>query len=175
MRALVLCAVCTTLVGCGKPVELPPPPAVAPAAVPELAPVPPLVLAGDNLAPAPHAVTGDPRFKRHRDCSDPVLRGLARGEIKAGDSVEPIINGHSSYDWVRTGDYVILRLANEDAETSLIAKSGKLAYAGTLARGRRDEFFDDLTEQEHSDCWAKYADNVRNRATRTAPPPRAKP
>ncbi len=161
MRITVLCGACAALVGC----------------------VNSDALAAPELAPMPRAIPDNPRWRARqesfRNGKDLVLRGLARGEIKAGDPIEPLIKLHADYTVLKHGEFVILTLDNGYGDTRLVAKGGKLVLARTSSCIYRDEFFRDMTGKEWEDSFNAYnaalqEQNARRAAAMdgTIPPPR---
>ena len=81
------------------------------------------------------------RWRAHQNDADPILRGLARGEIKLGDPVEPLIRANPHYDVLRYGDYVEMTYRPNMGGTGLTAKDGRLIQAGTSSCMFHDVFF----------------------------------
>lgn len=105
--------------------------------------------------PAPlYVVSDDPRQAQRmvsfRDNEDPILRGLARGEIRAGDLIEPLVammNLRLHCMVTRSGEFVTLHSDPTGyGGTRLIATNGKLIAAQTSSCICQDLFFDGMTE-----------------------------
>lgn len=115
---------CLVLAGSAEP------PAVKPATLP-----PPFVRPADPEKAA--------RWEAFRNHPDPVLRGLVRGEINAGDPVEPLIARNRHYDVLRSDRFVILETDPMTLHrTILVAENGKLVRAVTASCTFCDTIFD---------------------------------
>jgi len=131
--------------------------------------------------PAPlYVVSCDPhqaqRMVSFRDDEDPILRGLARGEIRAGDPIEPLVammNLRRSCQVTRSGEFVTIHSDPTGyGGTRLIASNGKLIAATTRSCVFRDVFFDGMTEasrKAHGDGY--FAEMEKQMALRNPPAP----
>jgi hypothetical protein len=142
MRAAVL-VLATGFVGCAKP---------QPAEVPAAAPV--------EVAPPPLEVPSDPhtayRSRCHRESDVPLLRALARREIRPGDDIEPLVARFPECHVLRHGPYVALSFSHGRGGTGVTAKNGKVVGGGTGSCTYHDVFFSTLTEAEREDCRNSY-------------------
>ena len=112
-------------------------------------------------APPPREVDPDPRrparLEERRKDPDPVLRGLARRDIVAGDPVEPIIRANPHYEVFRVGDYVVLTYDPTGyGGTRVMAKDGKLVGAWTSSCVYHDTFFDVMTDEVRGAGWEAF-------------------
>jgi hypothetical protein len=92
------------------------------------------------------------RMESYRNFGEPILRGLARGDIKPGDSIEALAKAYPDYTFSRSGVYAVLSRSNGFGGTSLIAKDAKLVYASTCSCTYHDEFFNTTTKEEWDAC-----------------------
>ncbi|MBA4065993.1 MAG: hypothetical protein C0501_20195 [Isosphaera sp.] len=113
---------------------------------------------GPEVVPAPRDIGGDPhraaRMESLRDSKDPILRDLARGHIKGGDAIEPLVKQNPHYDVIRFGDYVVMYwdLSKYDG-TTLVGKGGTVRYAVTGSCTFREEFINTLSPEERTAYW----------------------
>jgi hypothetical protein len=122
----------------------------------------------DEPAPPPRGADPDPRrparLEVQRKDPDPVLRGLARRDIAAGDAVQPIIKDNPHYEVFRCGDYVVLTFDPTGyGGTRVIAKDGKLIAASTSSCIYHDTFFEVMTEAERGAAWVAYDKEYKTR------------
>jgi len=109
------------------------------------------------------------------NCSDQLLRALARREIDLGMHIEPVIARFPNLEVTRHGPYTTLEdgpVANHSVV--LIAKNGKL-IVGRISGCFPLVFFDERTRGEY-DLWANsYYPAWQAQHGLVAPMPRAKP
>lgn len=88
----------------------------------------------------------------------PVWRDLHFGRIQAGDDIEKVILATRPLKIERYGDYVRLSYQAGHCFTGvlIIAKNGKLVYAGAGSCGWKKYFFDEMTEQDITDYDLAY-------------------
>lgn len=96
------------------------------------------------------------RIRNLREDQDPVMRGLARGEIRAGDSVEELIAAHPPERVARHERYVELEYS---FWLKVVAKDGQLVMAvlrGAGACSPSTVFFNHLTANDELaiETWA---------------------
>lgn len=96
--------------------------------------------------------------------SDFVVRSLARGDIKPGDPIEPLIRDYPRFKVLRYGRFVALTDASGFGGTTLFALDGKLACASTSSCTFRHSFFNTLTGKEHGAAWTGYGHAKRQQA-----------
>ncbi len=137
MRTLIpFLAMTLALAGCAQPDAVEATPAT------EAEPAPLYVVSRD-----PHQAQ---RMVSFRDNEDPILRGLARGEIRAGDPIEPLVtmmNLRLHCQVTRSGEFVTLHSDPTGyGGTFLIAMNSKLVFARTSSCVYKDLFFNGLTE-----------------------------
>jgi|GEM_PF-879024 len=128
----------------------------------------PLYVPSDN----PHQAK---RMVGFRDDEEPVLLGLARGEIRAGDPIEPLVLMVPQKPFSRVyrhGEYVTLHADPTGyGGTTLVAKNGKLVSARTSSCTFHDVFFDGMTEAERTVHGKSYSEEVQKQiALRQRPP-----
>jgi hypothetical protein len=160
MRTAVI--LLTGLLGCSLPHVIGTPDSAEP--LPTTAQAPPVPTVPPLPAPLPREIEPlDPqlkvraaRFREHRNSPDPILRGLARGDIKAGDPLGTLIKDNPHYDVLRFDDYVMMGYDPTGyGGTRLMAKNGKLVLGITCSCVYHDVFFNktrEMTEQEHVAC-----------------------
>ena len=133
--------------------------------------------------PAPlYVVSRDPdqaqRMVSFRDNQAPILRGLARGEIRAGDPIEPLVammNLRLHCQVTRSGEFVTLHSDPTGyGGTMLIASNGKLVFARTSSCKYKDLFFDGMTEAGRKAHWEGYHAEMEKLITLRNPPAPAK-
>jgi hypothetical protein len=95
---------------------------------------------------------------RERDSDDPVVRGLARGEIRAGSSLDDLIAAHPPKRVERFGRFADVYFANG---VMVIAVDGKLVFAREGWCSHCTVFFNHFTpadSQEYESCSAANHD-----------------
>ncbi len=160
MRILIpLLAMTLALAGCAPPDTVEATPAT------EAEPAPLYVVSRD-----PHQAQ---RMVSFRDDEDPVLRGLARGEIRAGDPIEPLVammNLRRSCQVTRSGEFVTLYSHAGYGGTRLIASNGQLIAASTSSCVYQDVFFDGMTEASRKGHDAGYSAEMEKLIALRNPP-----
>src|SRR5262245_28362697 len=142
MRIAVL-MLAVILAGCSRPArEALPDVVLAPA------PTTPPSIVERGVAPAPRQIRDTPdrrsRMEGWRNGSDPILRDLATGHIKAGDDIEPLVRQNPHYFVLRFGDFVVMeRYHGAEGGTRLIAKHGAVCIAHTSDCLYRERFIYD--------------------------------
>jgi len=132
----------------------------------------------DVPEPAPLYIPSDDpnqaeRMISFRDNEDRILRGLARGEIRAGDPIEPLVQMvqfQPRCQVTRSGEYVTIASGIGRGSTQIIANGGKLIAATTTSCIFQDVFFDGRTEAMRMVHWKEYdGELARQRAIRNPP------
>ena len=129
----------TTTTMPSSPIQ-PEPAKAAPLPEPETAPMP------REIRPSPHRAS---RLEGHRNSKDPILSDLARGHIKAGDPIEPLIRLNPHYDVLRYADRVEMHYNPTGyGGTFLIAKGGIVLLASTCSCVYHDVFIQSLPDED---------------------------
>jgi hypothetical protein len=113
--------------------------------------------------------------ERYFNCTDPLLRALARREIDVGMRIEPVLARFPNFEVLRHEPYITVRFGGNFAGQSLVAKNGKLIAAIDSSCEHCDVFFDVRTKTEYALFSKSYSAALEERNGFVAPPPRAKP
>lgn len=162
MRTVVLVLV---LAGCAKPQPSQPieevvPVVVVPVDVDPVVEPPAEPKYGNPFNMSPHDTCETFKDDEH----DLLTRALARGEVKAGDDIEPLIKRFPYYRVARYGVYTDLGFSGPESYLIVSAKNGKLVSAvtgGCILSGR---FFDTTTPEDHRDSKRSYDAMMKQRA-----------
>jgi hypothetical protein len=129
----------------------------------EVAPMP------REFRPSPHRAS---RLEGHRNSNDPILRDLARGHIKAGDPIEPLVRLNPHYDVLRYADCVEMHYNPTGyGGTVVLAKRGRVDFAATSSCLYTDVFIEDRPDEDEFPILEarKFASQKRRDAWDTIP------